>query len=148
MSSFVRTEPHPVFFNIASLMLVLGSLAAIGVFNVKERDNPEHGAVRAVTSFVSGIRDRALRSGGSYRIVPVSHGRIIVSWALNCATEKRVVKSDLSLDLPSSVLFADTSWQLCFNDRGNSSGTSEITIKRGNNVRKVVIGPENSIRAR
>lgn len=148
MSSFIRTDPHPVFYNIVSLMLVLATLVAIGIFNVEERHNPEHSAVKAVTAFVTGIRDRSIRSGGSYRISAVSPDRMVVSWAANCATEKRIIKSDLSLDLPSGVVFTDPSWQLCFNESGNSSGASEITIKRGGHIRRIIIGPGSSVRAR
>ncbi|MCB0360518.1 MAG: hypothetical protein KDD44_12805, partial [Bdellovibrionales bacterium] len=54
----------------------------------------------------------------AYRVYANSLNEVAASFGNNCANAGATVDNDLSLELPTGVVFTSASWEVCFTPRG------------------------------
>ncbi len=109
---------------LAVMSLVLGvSTAFLGAVKTPLR----HGA-RLVEGLIKQTRAKAAATMTVHRVRPLSGEKLIVEHAASCSAGTWTSDPALDLELPDGVTFTDTSWMICFGNRGTALASQTLTL--------------------
>jgi len=74
-------------------------------------------------------RALAMASSSAYRVKPAGASQLIIERADTCSSVSWTVEPRYGLSLPDEITLTDTTWTICFNSRGMSTGHTTVTLQ-------------------
>lgn len=142
-----RSESGMTMVELLCAMGILGILLGIAVGGLKAIDRPLMDSTTSVDYFLRFVRTRAVASTKAMKVAPVSAKSLGVWSGDNCDSTTVSVPS-MSLDLRPGCTMTDTSWSVCFDQRGfaKASAVFFIVDSQGSSKRvKIALGGGTSI---
>ena len=96
-----------------------------------------------VEGLIKQTRAKAAATMTVHRIRPLSDGELIVEHAASCSAGTWTPDPAFDLELPNGVTLTDTSWMICFSNRGTALATQTLTLthaEAGNQKLEVLMG--------
>lgn len=108
-------------------MCLMAIITAISVYGLKAMDNPLADAAFSVHKYLDLVRSEAIGRTSAIVISPASSTSITATQGPSC-TSATTAANDLRLNLPNGAHLTDTSWSICFTQRGLTDATAIISI--------------------
>ena len=129
-------------YTVSNLLVTMGLIAVLSttaIANLREMHNPLSDASFSVEHFLRLARSRALSQTEAIQVSPSSAATFVASSSDSCTGIMTPV-ANLSLTLPSGASLADTSWSICFTQRGLADANTTFDLLGSNaNVKSVSI---------
>ncbi len=137
-------------FEILVVVALVGILTMVAVSNIKVLENPLTNTSANLTHYFRLVRARALSQTRSIKVTPSGTQRLIAASATSCSAPSEDFRneSSLTLDLDRQTQITDTSWSVCFNQRGLVHEYTAFTLSSGRSSKLVEIALGGGIRIR
>ena len=89
---------------------------------------PLRNGARLVEGLIKQTRAKAAATMTVHRVRPLSGARLIVEHAASCSAGTWTYDPDLDIELPDGVTLTDTSWTICFGNRGTALANETLTL--------------------
>ena len=99
---------------------------AAGYFGSAKR--PLRTGGRLVEGLVNQTRAKAAATMTVHRLRPLSGEQLIVEHAASCSSGTWIYDPAMDLELPDGVTLTDTSWVICFGNRGTALTSQTLTL--------------------
>lgn len=120
-------------FTLVEMLVVL---AVVGILLVASSMlfQPSVGSLQDGASLLQGFfaqaRARAMATTSACRVRPATATRLIAESASSCEDTSWAPEESLTLDLPRTVSLPDTSWSVCFGNRGISDQNLVVSLRQ------------------
>ena len=131
---------------LIELMVVMAVLALIiGGANVYfgSVKMPLRTGGQLVEGLIKETRAKAATTMTVHRVRPLSDEQLIVEHAASCSAGTWTYDPAFDVELPDGVTLTDTSWMICFSNRGTALATQTLTLthaEAGNQKLEVLMG--------
>ncbi len=123
----VRDESGHTLINIITTLALIGILGATAVSSFSDLSDPLANASFSTEHFLRLARGNAISNTQAIQVAPVTATRLGMSTSDSCTGTMTAVPNTF-LELPKGASMPDTSWTVCFNQRGLSSTNTSFTI--------------------
>jgi len=132
-------------FSLIEVLVTLalfGVLCTVAISNLKVLESPLISASSNLTHFFRLVRVRAIAQTRAIKVTPSSTNYLTASTAANCSETSFTPLPELFLDIGEDVSISDTSWSVCFTQRGlvDDSVSFSMSSATGSKTVEVALG--------
>jgi Tfp pilus assembly protein FimT len=134
-----------------AVLALLGVMVSLGFANLKGFGNPSQNGSLQFVRFMNQVKAKAISSGSSYRIYPISKKKVVVRKGRHCASQQTQIVTKFSLQMPVNAEFTDIDWSVCLSAKGLPTDNTEVYVVDTTNpsqVTEIEIHPGEMVRVR
>lgn len=132
-----QSERGYTLLNVVGALALTALLAGTAVGSFKELSDPLANASFASEHFLRLARSQAISNTQAIQVSPISSSRIGAYSSGSCTGTMTAV-DNLFVDLPAGAALTDTSWSVCFTQRGLANSNVSFTIQDSDGLARTV----------
>ena len=113
---------------LAITVAMLSVLLCVGFANIQAFYGSVDGSTDKLLHFIKSVREEAMSSSKSLKVVAKSTNTLSVSRANTCGSTDWSSVSELELRLDTGVVFQTDKWEICYNSRGVADVSFDIVL--------------------
>jgi Tfp pilus assembly protein FimT len=131
------TEGGFTMFELIALLALFAVVSAIAVYGVESMRNPLNNAALSMEQLLRTARSRAISTTQAVEVKPLSPTLIGTSTSDSCSGTM-TNSPDLKLRLPTGAGLTDTTWTICFDQRGLADSNTSFQLADHHGIARTV----------
>ena len=125
---FSGSQAGITLLELVVVLAVMAILLGTSTVYLGSIETPLRSGGQLVEGLIKQTRAKAAATMTVHRVRPLSEAELIVEHAASCSAGTWTYDAALDLELPDGVTLTDTSWVICFGNRGTALANQTLTL--------------------